>query len=71
MDETTTSPREGAASPTTPNAPNTFAMPGFAALDDRTVAAVASYIRNAWGNSAPPVRAADVTALRGKIMEGY
>jgi mono/diheme cytochrome c family protein len=62
---------EGAASPTTPNAPNTFAMPGFAALSDPEVAAVASYIRNAWGNSAPPVSARDVTALRAKIMTGY
>ncbi|HEX4270376.1 MAG TPA: cytochrome c [Rhizomicrobium sp.] len=62
---------EGAASPTTPNAPNTFAMPGFAALRDDDIAAVATYIRNAWGNSAPPVAAGDVRALRQRIMSAY
>ena len=39
-------------------------MPAFAKLDDGMIADVASYIRNAWGNSAPPVNATQVHALR-------
>jgi mono/diheme cytochrome c family protein len=62
---------EGAASPTTPNARPTFEMPGFAALSNEDIAAVATYIRNAWGNSAPPVGADDVATLRQKIMVPY
>jgi mono/diheme cytochrome c family protein len=62
---------EGAASPTTPNAPPTFSMPGFAALSDADIAAVATYVRNAWGNRAPPVSADQVEALRHKIMVQY
>ena len=43
------------------------AMPSFKAdLSDADVAAVVSYIRGTWGNSAAPVSAADVAAGRGK-----
>jgi mono/diheme cytochrome c family protein len=35
-------------------------------LDDNQIAAAISYIRNAWGNTAPPVNPEDVTALRKK-----
>ncbi|HEX3753747.1 MAG TPA: cytochrome c, partial [Rhizomicrobium sp.] len=62
---------EGASSPTTPNAPNTFSMPGFAALSDSDIAAVATYVRNSWGNSAPPVAKEQVTTLRDNIMVRY
>jgi mono/diheme cytochrome c family protein len=45
-------------------------MPGFAAkLNDAQVAAVATYIRNSWGNHAGPVLAKDVTRLRGRVMK--
>jgi mono/diheme cytochrome c family protein len=40
-----------------------------ATLDDRKIAAVLSYIRSDWGNSAPPVKTATVTALREKFLD--
>lgn len=46
------------------------AMPAQGAqLDDRKVAAVLSYIRSEWGNSAPPVSPASVTPLREKYKD--
>jgi mono/diheme cytochrome c family protein len=33
-------------------------------LDDSEIASVATYVRNAWGNSAPPVSPAQVAKLR-------
>jgi len=40
-------------------------MPSFAGrLDDATLAEVLTYIRSAWGNSAPPVTPQRVAALR-------
>jgi mono/diheme cytochrome c family protein len=44
-------------------------MPAFAKLDDGEIADVASYIRNEWGNSAPPVSATDVHALRRALAQ--
>lgn len=41
-----------------------FAMPGFARLSDAEVADVVTFIRNSWGNNAPPVSAKDVAAAR-------
>ena len=38
-------------------------------LDDRQVAAVLSYIRSEWGNSAPPVAPESVTTLRDKFKD--
>jgi mono/diheme cytochrome c family protein len=44
-------------------------MPGFAAkLNDEQVAAVATYVRNSWGNKAGAVLAKDVTKLRSRVM---
>lgn len=40
-----------------------------ATLDDRKVAAVLSYIRSEWGNSAQPVAPASVTTLREKFKD--
>ena len=49
----------------TPAAPTPLAMPPFDwKLDDKEVAAVATYVRNAWGNSAPAVESAKVAKLR-------
>jgi hypothetical protein len=49
-------------------APTGFAMPPFAwKLDERQVAAVATYVRNSWGNAAPEVTAEQVDKLRGKL----
>ncbi len=40
-------------------------MPAFGnQLDDQEIAAVVTYIRNAWGNEASPVSAGDVAAAR-------
>ena len=41
------------------------AMPGWApVLEDKDVAAVATYIRSSWGNKAAPITAAKVAATR-------
>jgi mono/diheme cytochrome c family protein len=45
-------------------------MPAFGwLLTDDQVAAVLTYIRNAWGNAAPPVSASDVTKARKDLAE--
>ena len=56
---------DGAQTLTTPRAPNTGSMPPYAhQLSDQQVADVANYIRNAWGNAAPPVTSDQVKAAR-------
>ena len=51
----------GGFAPATAGNPQPFGMPPFAVqLSDAQMAAVLSFIRNAWGNRAPPVRALDV-----------
>ena len=50
----------GGDAPPAAGRPPLHAMPGFGKLDDGQVADVATYIRNAWGNGAPPVSATDV-----------
>jgi mono/diheme cytochrome c family protein len=60
----------GARSAATAGAPTGAAMPQFAwVLTDDQVAAVVSYIRNAWGNSAPPVSATEVGKARRAFAE--
>lgn len=49
-------------------APTAPAMPSLGwRLNDGQVAAVATYIRNSWGNAAAPVRASDVAPLRERV----
>jgi mono/diheme cytochrome c family protein len=49
----------------TVGAPTQPAMPSFAwRLGDAQVAAVITYIRNAWGNAAAAVSASEVKAIR-------
>ena len=56
----------GAFAATTAANPRPFGMPPFATeLDDDEVAAVLSYVRNAWGNRAAAVRPLDVQRWRG------
>jgi mono/diheme cytochrome c family protein len=44
-------------------------MPRFSGLSDEEVAAVVSYIRNAWDNEADPVNADQVTSVRSEIYD--
>jgi len=56
---------DGAETVTTLRAPNKGEMPAYAAkLSDQQIAAVTTYIRNAWGNAAPAVTAAEITKAR-------
>jgi mono/diheme cytochrome c family protein len=56
---------DGAETITTPRAPNTGSMPPYASkMSDQEVADVVTYIRNAWGNAAPAVTAAEVAKAR-------
>lgn len=59
---------EGARTVATDERPTPSTMPAFDwKLTDEEVAAVASYVRNAWGNVAPAVAAGDVRALRREL----
>ena len=56
---------KGARMPYTKTAPTEFTMPGFAdRLSDSEVAAVATMVRQSWGNRAPAVTASDVAKVR-------
>jgi len=58
---------DGAHTVTTPRAPNTGEMPGYAKqLSDEQIAAVTNYIRNSWGNAGPLVTPAQVAKARGQ-----
>lgn len=58
----------GTRSTPTDAAPTPLSMPSFAwKLSDDEIAAVATYVRNSWGNAASPVSAHDVAKLRGKL----
>jgi len=59
---------EGAMTATTRERPTPSAMPAFDwKLSDEQVAAVATYVRNAWGNKASPVSARAVRKMRKAI----
>ena len=46
-------------------------MPGFGwKLSDGEIADVVNYVRNAWGNRAPPVNADTVANLRNSMLKG-
>jgi mono/diheme cytochrome c family protein len=61
----------GVQSTQTATYPTPFTMPSFAwKLNDAQVAAVATFVRNSWGNVAPAVDADDVGKLRGKLALG-
>jgi mono/diheme cytochrome c family protein len=56
---------DGAQTVTTPRAPNPGSMPAYAKqLSDQEIADVTNYIRNSWGNVAPPVTPAQVKKAR-------
>ncbi len=56
----------GGFPPSTAGNPRPYGMPPFAQdLSDEQVAAVVTYIRQSWGNNAPPVTPAEVASARG------
>ncbi len=56
----------GGFPPSTEGNPRPYGMPPFAQdLNDDEIAAVVTYIRQAWGNQAPPVGPAEVGGARG------
>jgi mono/diheme cytochrome c family protein len=58
----------GAQTVATDARPTPLSMPSYGwKLDDAQVAAVATYVRNSWGNSASPVSASDVAHLRHRV----
>lgn len=58
----------GARAVATEAAPTGPAMPGFGwKLTDEQVANLTTYIRNAWGNAASAVSAAEVRGMRGRL----
>ena len=60
----------GTRSVGTAGAPTAAAMPPFGwLLNDDQVAAVTTYVRNAWGNAAPAVSAADVAKARTSLAQ--
>ncbi len=55
----------GAEVPSTAKRPMRLVMQGYAdRLTDDEVAELATFVRSAWGNSAGPVKAADVATVR-------
>lgn len=61
----------GSRSVPTPARPTALAMPSFAwKLNDGEIASVTTYIRNAWGNSAPQVQPRSVAKLRARYARG-
>jgi mono/diheme cytochrome c family protein len=55
----------GGFAPATAGNPRPFGMPPFAGvLNDRELAAIASHVRNSWGNSAGDVRPLDVLRVK-------
>ena len=56
---------QGGYPPSTAGNPRPYGMPPFvAALDEGQVAAVATYVRQSWGNRASAVSALEVTRAR-------
>jgi mono/diheme cytochrome c family protein len=61
---------QGARTAPTDKRPTPFAMPAFDwKLKDDQIAAVATYVRNAWGNAASPVTPDDVRSMRDALRK--
>ena len=59
----------GGYAPSTTGNPRPFGMPPFVhVLNDTDIAAVTTYIRNAWGNQADALSAAEVVRQRQGVM---
>jgi mono/diheme cytochrome c family protein len=60
---------DGTRAASTDSMPTALAMPAFAwRVDDAQVAAVLTYIRNSWGNAAPPVAASTIAKQRASLV---
>ena len=58
---------QGARTPSTDKAPSVLVMPGFGKrLDDKEVAALASFVRQGWSNTGSPVTEREVGKVRAK-----
>ncbi|WP_297695953.1 cytochrome c [Phenylobacterium sp.] len=61
----------GVATTPTPSAPTPLAMPAYGwKLTDDQVAAVATFVRNSWGNAAPPVSVGQAAKVRKALTFG-
>lgn len=61
---------QGSRAVSTPSKPTAPAMPAFGwRLNDAQVAAVLTYIRNSWGNAAPPVAAGTIASQRSSLAK--
>lgn len=59
---------DGGFAPATPAHPRPHGMPPFGpTLSDADIAAVATYVRNSWGNSASPVTLPEVRRVRDRL----
>jgi len=58
---------QGSQSVPAPEKPMGFSMPAFPILSNKDLAAVATYVRNAWGNSAGPVSEKQVDNIRKRL----
>jgi mono/diheme cytochrome c family protein len=62
---------DGAATPTTPKGPSVNLMPGFAnRLSNAEIAALATFVRSAWSNSAGAVSDKEVGEIRAHLETG-
>ena len=62
---------EGAQAVSTKTAPTAPSMPSFAwKFDDAEIATLLTYVRNSWGNAAPPVGADSVAKIRSDLHGG-
>jgi mono/diheme cytochrome c family protein len=59
---------DGTKTASTPGAPTGPGMPSYAwQLNDKQIAAVLTFVRNAWGNAAPSVSEDDVKSARTSL----
>jgi mono/diheme cytochrome c family protein len=62
--------QRGGFAPATAGNPRPFGMPPFAGrLSDTEMAALASFVRNNWGNEAADVRPLDVLQLKSQRID--
>lgn len=57
----------GGKTPQTASHPRGFAMPAFAALTDKEIAEILTFVRSSWGNSAGPIKESAVKEMRAEL----